>query len=111
MPLLTVTTSIDIKEKNLFLKNCSHQVSKLTNKSEQYVMVRLFDQIPMYFDGELSPSCFIDLKSIGSLKTSLVSEELSIFISNQIGVPINRIYIFFGDIDASNWAWNGKTFG
>ena len=111
MPLLTVTTSIDIKEKNLFLKNCSHLVSKLTNKSEQYVMVRLFDQIPMYFDGEQSPSCFIDLKSIGSLKTSLISEELSIFISNQIGIPINRIYVFFGDIDASNWAWNGKTFG
>ena len=111
MPLLTVSTSIKIKDEISFLKNCSHQVSKLTNKPEKYVMVRLFDQIPMYFDGELSPSCFIDLKSIGSLKPSLVSEELSIFISNQIGVPINRIYIFFGDIDASNWAWNGKTFG
>ena len=111
MPLLTVTTSIEIKEKNLFLKNCSHLVSKLTNKSEQYVMVRLFDQTPIYFNGEQSPSCFIDLKSIGSFKPSLISEELSIFISNQIGIPINRIYIFFGDIDASNWAWNGKTFG
>ena len=110
MPLLTVTTSIEIKEKNLFLKNCSHLVSKLTNKSERYVMVRLFDQIPMFFDGEQSPSCFVDLKSIGSLKHSLISEELSIFISNQTGIPINRIYIFFEDVDASNWAWNGKTF-
>ena len=111
MPLLTVSTSIEIKEKNLFLKNCSHLVSKLTKKSEQYVMVRLFDQIPMYFDGDQSPSCFIDLKSIGSLKPSLISKEISIFISNQIGIPISRIYIFFEDIDASNWAWNGKTFG
>jgi len=111
MPLLTVTTSVDIKEKNLFLKNCSHLVSKLTNKSERYVMVRLFDQIPMFFDGEQSPSCFVDLKLIGSLKPSLISEELSIFISNQTGIPINRIYIFFEDVDASNWAWNGKTFG
>jgi len=111
MPLLTVTTSIEIKEKNLFLKNCSHLVSKLTNKSEQYVMVRLFDQIPMYFDGDQSPSCFIDLKSIGSLKLSLISQELSIYISNQIGIPIKRIYISFEEIDASNWAWNGKTFG
>ena len=111
MPLLTVTTSIEIKEKNLFLKNCSHLVSQLTNKSEHYVMVRLFDQTPMYFNGDQSPSCFIDLKSIGSLKLSLISNELSIFISNQIGIPINRIYIFFEDIDAANWAWNGKTFG
>ena len=111
MPLLTLSTSIEIKEKNLFLKNCSHLVSKLTNKSERYVMVRLFDQIPMCFDGDQSPSCFVDLKSIGSLKPSLISEELSIFISNQTGIPINRIYIFFEDVDASNWAWNGKTFG
>ena len=111
MPLLTVSTSIEIKEKNLFLKNCSNLVSKLTKKPEQYVMVRLFDQIPMYFDGDQSPSCFIDLKSIGSLKPSLISEDISIFISNQIGIPTSRIYIFFEDIDASNWAWKGKTFG
>ena len=111
MPLLTVSTSIEIKEKNLFLKNCSNLVSKLTKKPEQYVMVRLFDQIPMYFDGDQSPSCFIDLKSIGSLKPSLISEEISIFISNQIGIPTSRIYIFFEDIDASYWAWKGKTFG
>ena len=74
-------------------------------------MVRLFDQIPMYFDGNQSQSCFIDLKSIGSLNPSLISKEISNFISNQIGIPISRIYISFEDIDASNWAWNGKTFG
>ena len=111
MPLLTVTTSIEIKEKKFFLENCSHLVSKLTNKPEKYVMVRLFDQIPMYFDGEQTPSCFVDLKSIGFLNFSLISEEISNFISNQIGISIGRIYIFFEDIDASNWAWNGKTFG
>ena len=52
---------------------------------------------------------FLCASSFPILSSLLV--ELSIFISNQIGVPINRIYIFFGDIDASNWAWNGKTFG
>tara|TARA_Y100000589_G_scaffold325110_2_gene362445 strand:- start:123 stop:458 length:336 start_codon:yes stop_codon:yes gene_type:complete len=111
MPLLSVSTSIKIKDKDLFLKNCSHLVSKLTNKSEQYVMVRLFDQIPMYFDRDQSPSCFIDLKSIGSLNPSVMSKEISIFISDQIEVPADRVYIHFEDINASNWAWNGKTFG
>ena len=66
MPLLTVSTSIEITEKILFLKNCSRLVSKLTNKPEQYVMVRLFDQTPMYFNMDPSPSCFIDFKSIGA---------------------------------------------
>ena len=111
MPLLTVSTSIEINKKNLFLKNFSYLISKLTNKSEQYVMVRLLDQIPTYFDGDESPSCFIDLKSIGSLNPSLMSKEISVFVSDQIGIPISRIYINFEDIDASNWSWNGKTFG
>ena len=111
MPLLSVSTSIEINEKKLFLKNCSQLVSKLTNKPEQYVMVRLFDQTPTYFNMDNSPSCFIDFKSIGSLNPSEMSKEISTFISTQIGIPINRIYICFENINASNWAWNGRTFG
>ena len=111
MPLLSVSTSIEINKKELFLKNCSQLVSKLTNKPEQYVMVRLFDQTPMYFNLDQSPSCFIDFKSIGALNTSKMSKEISTFILNEIGIPINRVYICFEDIKASNWSWSGKTFG
>ena len=111
MPLLSVSTSIEINEKKLFLKNCSRLVSKLTNKPEKYVMVRLFDQTPMYFNMDHSPSCFIDFKSIGSLNPPEMSQEISTFISNQIGIPVDRVYICFEDIDASNWSWNGKVFG
>ena len=111
MPLLSVSSSIKINNKNLFLKNCSILVSKLSKKPEKYVMVRLFDQIPMYFDKDQSASCFIELKSIGSLDRSLMSEEISNFVFNEIGIPINRIYICFEDINASDWAWNGRTFG
>tara|TARA_Y100001978_G_C23639083_1_gene407383 strand:+ start:649 stop:1011 length:363 start_codon:yes stop_codon:yes gene_type:complete len=111
MPLLNISTSIKINDKKLFLKNCSRLVSKLTNKPERYVMVRLFDQMSMYFDSEQSPSCFIDLKSIGSLNPSPMSKEISIFMSNQLGIHVNRIYICFENIEASNWAWNGETFG
>jgi len=111
MPLLSITTSERVDDKGLFLRNCSHLISQLTKKSEQYVMIRLFDQIPMYFDKDQSPSCFIELKSIGSLNPSEMSKEISRFISKQIGIPINRVYINFENINPSNWAWNGKTFG
>tara|TARA_B100000212_G_C27353267_1_gene524652 strand:+ start:535 stop:870 length:336 start_codon:yes stop_codon:yes gene_type:complete len=110
MPLLSISTSTKINDKNLFLQNCSNFVSKLTQKPEKYVMVRLFDQIPMSFDNDQSASCFIELKSIGSLNPQLMSGEISSFILNEIGIPIDRIYICFEDIDASYWAWNGKTF-
>ena len=111
MPLLSITTSERVDNKGLFLRNCSHLISQLTKKSEQYVMIRLFDQTPMYFDKDQSPSCFIELKSIGSLNPSEMSKEISGFISKQIGIPINRVYINFENINPSNWAWNGKTFG
>tara|TARA_Y100001933_G_scaffold259157_1_gene308439 strand:+ start:915 stop:1250 length:336 start_codon:yes stop_codon:yes gene_type:complete len=111
MPLLSITTSERVDDKGLFLRNCSHLISQLTKKSEQYVMIRLFDQTPMYFDKDQSPSCFIELKSIGSLNPSEMSKEISRFISKQIGIPINRVYINFENINPSNWAWNGKTFG
>ena len=111
MPLLSISTSIKINEKDLFLKNCSQLISKLTKKSEQYIMIRLFEETPMYFDEDYSPSCFIELKSIGSLNPQIMSKEISFFISNQIMIPPNRVYINFEDINASNWAWNGKPFG
>ena len=53
----------------------------------------------------------IDFKSIGSINPPEMSKEISTFISNQIGIPANRVYICFEDINASNWSWNGKTFG
>ena len=111
MPLLTVSTSINIQDKNLFMEDCSKLISRLTNKSEKYVMVRILDQIPIYFDQDTEPACFIDVKSIGSLEPSIMSENISNFVSNKLKISNNRIYICFENIEASNWAWAGKPFG
>ena len=111
MPLLSVTTSIKINNKNLFLENCSKLISTLTKKSEQYVMIRLFDEIPMYFGKEQTPTCYVELKSIGSLNPQLFTKEISQFILSEIEIPPDRVYISFEDISASNWSWNGRTFG
>ena len=111
MPFISVSTSLKVDKRNLFLKNCSQLVSKLTKKSEQYVMVLLFDEKPMFFNQNDSPCCFVELKSIGSLNPSTFSKEISDFVFKEIGIPHERIYIYFEDVNSSNWAWNGKTFG
>ena len=108
---MTISTSIKIKDKNLFMTDCSEILAKLTNKSEKYVMVRLFDQIPIYFDKDSGPACFIDIKSIGSINNSNMSLSLSDFISKKLKIPANRTYIYFENVEAFNWAWDGKTFG
>lgn len=32
-------------------------------------------------------------------------------ISERTGIPADRIYIGFDDVKASQWGWNGRTFG
>ena len=58
----------------------------------------------MYFDNK-SPSCFLEIKSIGSLNPSDMAKPISDFVYEKIGIPIDRIYISFEDVPASLY-WN-----
>ena len=110
MPFINVSTSAKIEDKKKLLKEISILVSSLTNKSKKFVMSKLVDNSEMYFDDE-RPCCFLEIKSIGSLNPSEMAKPISNFVYENIGIPIDRIYISFEDVPASKWAWNGKTFG
>ncbi len=110
MPYINVSTSAKVDDKSKLLEEISIFISSLTNKSRKFVMVKIDDNCQMYFDGE-KPSCFLEIKSIGSLNPSEMSKPISDFVFNKIGIPIDRIFISFEDVPASLWAWNGKTFG
>ena len=110
MPLLSIHTSKEIKEKKEFIRKSAELVGKLTNKSLNYVMVRLEDSLDMYFSESHDPCCYLEIKSIGSLDPSNMALIISEFITKEIEIPTNRIYINFDDVSSSNWAWDGKTF-
>ena len=110
MPYLNVYTSAKVEDKKKLLEEFSLLISSLTNKSKRFVMAKLDDDSEMYFEDK-SPCCFIEIKSIGSLNPSKMSKPISSFLSERMGIPIDRIYISFQDVPASTWAWNGKTFG
>ncbi|MDC3047258.1 phenylpyruvate tautomerase MIF-related protein [Prochlorococcus sp. AH-736-A21] len=110
MPYINVSTSVKLNDKGKLLEEISILISSLTNKSRRFVMVKIDDNCQMYFDDE-SPSCFLEIKSIGSLNPSEMSKQISDFVFEKMGIPIDRIYISFEDIPASLWAWNGRTFG
>ena len=109
MPFINVSTSVEVNDKKKFLEEISILISSLTNKSKRFVMTKLDDNSEMYFEDE-GPSCFLEIKSIGSLNPSEMAKPLSDFIYEKMGIPIDKIYISFEDVSASNWAWNGKTF-
>ncbi len=110
MPYINVSTSAEVKDKGKLLEEISILISSLTNKSRRFVMAKIDDNCQIYFNDE-TPSCFLEIKSIGSLKPSAMANSISEFIYKKMGIPIDRIYISFEDVPASLWAWNGRTFG
>ena len=110
MPYINVSTSAEVNDKIKLLEEISSLISSLTNKSRKFVMAKIDDNCQMYFDDE-TPSCFLEIKSIGSLDPSEMAKPISDFIYEKMGIPIDRIYISFVDVPAPLWAWNGRTFG
>jgi len=110
MPYINVSTSAKVKDKAKLLEEISIFISSLTNKSRSFVMAKIDDDCQMHFDDE-TPSCFLEIKSIGSLNPSAMAKPVSDFVYEKMGIPIDRIYISFQDVPASLWAWNGRTFG
>ena len=111
MPLLNISTNKEIKNKQLLLSKSSDFISSLLNKPENFVMVKISDSLQMSFAGTSEPCCFIEIKSIGSIEPSKMSKPICEFFSNELEISIDRIYIFFQDVDSSMWAWNSRTFG
>ena len=110
MPYINISTSAKIDDKKKLLEEISTIVSSLTNKSKRFVMAKLDDNSKMYFEDEC-PCCYLEIKSIGSLNPSEMAKPISTFVYEKMGIPKDKIYIFFEDVPASKWAWNGRTFG
>ena len=110
MPYINVSTSLKVTDKGKLLEEISILISSLTNKSKRFVMAKIDDNCQMYFNDD-TPSCFLEIKSIGSLNPSEMAKPISDFVYEKMGIPIDRIYISFMDVPASLWAWNGRTFG
>ena len=110
MPYINVSTSAKVNDKDKLLEEISILISSLTHKSKSFVMAKIDDNCQMYFDDE-TPSCFLEIKSIGSLNPSEMAKPISNFVYEKMGIPIEKIYISFADVPASMWAWNGRTFG
>ena len=111
MPLLNISTNKKIKNEQMLLANSSDFISNLLNKPEDFVMVKLDHSLPMYFAGTDQICSFIEIKSIGSLDPTKMSKPISEFFSIELNIPIDRIYIYFHDVDSRQWAWNSSTFG
>ena len=113
MPFIQINTSSKsvVENEDLLQQDISKLVAELTGKPENYVMTMIQLDNNMTFAGSDEPCCFMKIKSIGSLNPSSMSKPLCELIASRTNINTNRVYIEFVDVKASNWGFNGSTFG
>ena len=115
MPLLKLETTVvltDEKRKTL-LSALSKAVAGTIGKPEQYVMVTI-GSAAILMSGNPGEAAFVDIRSIGGLTDDVnrkLSQKLCKLLNDSLGVAENRVYLNFTSVEASNWGWNGSTFG
>jgi phenylpyruvate tautomerase len=115
MPLLKLDTTVvlsDDKRKAL-LASLSKIVAETIGKPEQYVMVTV-NPVAMLMSGKPGDAALVDIRSIGGLGGDVnrqLSQKVCRLLNESLGVPQDRIYLNFTDVEAANWGWQGNTFG
>jgi phenylpyruvate tautomerase PptA (4-oxalocrotonate tautomerase family) len=115
MPLLKLETTVVLSEdkRQALLASLSKIVAETINKPEQYVMVTA-SGAAMQMSGSPGDAAFVDVRSIGGLTDDVnrkLSQKVCQLMHDSLGIPPNRIYLNFTDVQAGHWGWNGSTFG
>jgi len=115
MPLLKLETTVALTEdqRQALLASLSKTVAESIGKPQQYVMVTA-SQAAMQMSGSPGDAAFVDVRSIGGLTGEVnrkLSKKVCELLHESLGIPPNRIYLNFTDVQASHWGWNGNTFG
>lgn len=115
MPLLKLETTVVLSEDKMkaLLASLSKAVAGTIGKPEQYVMVSI-SQAAMVMSGRPGDAAFVDVRSIGGLSSDAnrkLSQQICKLLNDSLGIPPERVYLNFNDVEAGNWGWNGSTFG
>ncbi len=115
MPLLKLEATANLSDQSRtdLLMKLSRIVAETIGKPEQYVMVTV-NRSDILMSGQPGPSAFVDLRSIGGLSGDMnrkLTERICDALEESLAIPPDRVYLTFSDVEASNWGWNGTTFG
>lgn len=117
MPLIKVQSSVETPDQSVvetLLKQLSTQLAEHLGKPESYVMTAFSAETPMTFGGTTEPTCYVEIKSVGTMsssQTTAMSQAFCQQLETALGIPKQRIYIEFADAKGMMWGWNGATFG
>ncbi|OUC50061.1 macrophage migration inhibitory factor [Trichinella nativa] len=81
--------------------------------SVDYVAVHINTDQQLSFGGSTNPAAFGTLMSIGGIEPSRNrdhSAKLFDHLNKKLGIPKNRMYIHFVNLNGEDVGWNGTTF-
>lgn len=114
MPFISTKTNVTVsKESEIKLKErLGKAISIIPGKSENWLMLAIEGDIPMYFRGDGSlPTAFIEVKIYGNASSDTyrkMTKELTNIYGDVLGIAPDNMYIrYFGSDD---WGWNGSNF-
>jgi len=114
MPYLKIVTNQKLNNNSEveLASTASPQLAKMLGKPESYIMIEIQSGVSMQFAGSTEPMAYLELKSIGlpESQSDTLSKRLCEFISSQLDISIDRIYIEFTSAERHLWGWNGSTF-
>lgn len=115
MPLLKLETTVVLNEEKRkdLLAKLSGIVAETIGKPEEHVMVTV-SPCAILMSGKSGDAAFVDARSIGGLSPGVnrqLAQKICRLLNQSLGVPPGRIYLNFTEVEASNWGWDGKTFG
>ena len=116
MPFIHVHTSETVDEARAaaLAADLSRLVAEGIGKPEKYVMAGVTGGVSMMMSGQIGPTAFVDVRSIGGLSPEVNGEltrAVCAALEGALGIPGDRVYVNFADVARSDWGWNGRTFG
>jgi len=115
MPLLRLETTVALSDdkRKALLASLSKLVAETIGKPEGYVMVTT-SQAAVLMSGKPGAAAFVDVRSIGGLSNDVnrqLSHKVCRLLDDALGVPQDRVYLNFTEVEAGDWGWKGNTFG
>lgn len=112
MPYLRIETNLALppEQRQALMSAASARLAETLSKPEAYVMVQVVSGADLSFAGSSEPAAYVELKSIGLADTPGLSRFVCGLLQSQLGIPPQRVYIEFIDIDPKRWGWNNGTF-
>eukprot|EP01063_Lacrimia_lanifica_P041453 TRINITY_DN9681_c0_g1_i5.p2 TRINITY_DN9681_c0_g1~~TRINITY_DN9681_c0_g1_i5.p2 ORF type:complete len:119 (+),score=44.17 TRINITY_DN9681_c0_g1_i5:178-534(+) len=113
MPSLELSTNLALGDaKAQVLRALSQAVAEVTKKPEKFVMIAVHDESAMLYGGSDAPCAVAHLHSIGAISQASNAElqRAVTAVLAPLGLPADRMYIFFHDAERANVGWDNRTF-